>query len=146
MELKLYRRTSVGGATMGKLYIDGVFVCHTLEDQVREVEGQPVEKWKIKGKTAIPAGTYAVTLETSGRFGKETLSLNTVPGFLYIRIHAGNTSDDTEGCILLGMQATETSLVGGTSRPAVELVWGRVRAALAAGAKVTIQINNVGPA
>ena len=141
MNLTLQRRESVREATIGKLYIDGVFACHTLEDQVREVENVPVAIWKIKGKTAIPKGVYAVTLEQSMRFGPETLSLNTVPGFLYIRMHAGNTSGDTEGCILLGMQSTETTLIGGTSRPAVELVKGQVRKALAKGDSVTIDIS-----
>ena len=141
MKLTLKRRESVGGATVGKLFIDGVFVCATLEDEVREVENVPVAIWKIKGKTAIPKGVYAVTLEQSMRFGPETLSLNTVPGFLYIRMHAGNTSGDTEGCILLGMQSTETTLIGGTSRPAVELVKGQVRKAIAKGDSVTIDIS-----
>ena len=141
MKLTLKRRESVGGATVGKLFIDGVFVCATLEDEVREVENVPVAIWKIKGKSAIPKGVYAVTLEQSMRFGPETLSLNTVPGFLYIRMHAGNTSGDTEGCILLGMQSTETTLIGGTSRPAVELVKGQVRKAIAKGDSVTIDIS-----
>jgi len=142
MKLTLTRRPSQGGATIGKLQIDGAFCCHSLEDEVRQVEGQPVADWKIKGATAIPTGSYRVTLENSMHFGRDTLSLNDVPGFLYIRIHAGNTSDDTEGCILLGMQATEVSLVGGTSRPAVALVKASVKAALARGESVTIDISN----
>lgn len=142
MKITLLRREPIGGATIGKLYIDGLFACHTLEDEVREVEGQPVDMWKIKGVTAIPKGIYAVTLEDSMHFGPETLSLNTVPGFLYIRMHAGNTSGDTEGCILLGMQATEKTLVGGTSRPAVELVKNAVRIALRQKQAVTIDISN----
>ena len=59
-------------------------------------------------------------------------------------MHAGNTSEDTEGCILLGMQATEYSLIGGTSRPAVALVKGEVQRALERGETVTIDINNPG--
>lgn len=142
MKLTLLRRASFGGATIGKLYVDGVFACHTLEDEVREVEGQPVAVWKIKDKTAIPKGTYVVTLETSARFGPETLSLANVPGFSYIRMHAGNTAADTEGCILLGMQAGVNTLIGGTSRPARDLIKGYVRKALARGEKVTIDIGS----
>lgn len=142
MKLTLQRRDSVGGATIGKLYVDGVFCCHTLEDEVREVEGQPVDTWKIKGATAIPQGIYQVTLEDSMRFGPGTLSIGGVPGFQYIRMHAGNTSADTEGCLLLGMQATETTLVGGTSRPAVEVVKSYVRGALGRGEAVTLDISN----
>jgi hypothetical protein len=142
MKLTLQRRPSVGGATIGKLYINGVYACATLEDEVREIEGVPVAEWKIKGATAIPSGEYRVTLEHSNRFGPDTLTINDVPGFQYIRMHAGNTAADTEGCPLLGMQATETTLIGGTSRPAVALVKGEVQRAIRAGEKVTIDINN----
>lgn len=144
MKLTLQRRASVGGATIGKLYIDGVYACCTLEDEVREIEGVPVADWKIKGATAIPSGEYRVTLEDSNRFGPDTLTIHDVPGFQFIRMHAGNTSADTEGCPLLGMQATETTLIGGTSRPAVALVKSEVQQALSKGDAVTIDINNVG--
>jgi hypothetical protein len=136
------RSPSQGGATIGKLFVDGAFKCHTLEDEIREVEGEPVEAWKIKGETAIPAGSYRVSLEFSNRFGPDTLSIHDVPGFQYIRMHAGNTSADTEGCLLLGLQAGSASLIGGTSRPAVELVKGLVRAAIERGESVTIDISN----
>lgn len=142
MKLNVARAPSMGGATLGKLYIDGVFTCHTLEDEVREIEGMPVDAWKIKGATAISAGQYRVTLEQSARFGPNTLTLHDVPGFECIRMHAGNTSDDTEGCLLLGMQATDVSLIGGTSRPALALVKAEVQGAIARGEKVTIDIVN----
>jgi Family of unknown function (DUF5675) len=143
MKLSIIRADSIGGATIGKLYIDGVFACHSLEDEVREVPGEPVESWKIKGETAIPTGEYRVTLEQSSRFGPDTLTINDVPGFQYIRMHPGNTSADTEGCILLGMQSTQVTLIGGTSRPAVELVKGEVRGALGRGEDVTINVGAV---
>ncbi len=142
MKITISRAPSQSGATIGKLCIDGLFACYTLEDQIREVPGQPVENWKVHGATAIPAGNYRVTLENSGRFGPDTLTINDVPGFKYIRMHAGNTAADTEGCPLLGMQATDHSLIGGTSRPAVALVKGEVQRALARGDLVTIEITN----
>ena len=142
MKLTLQRNPSVAGATVGSLYVDGAWVAHTLEDEVREIEGQPVSAWKIHGKTAIPSGEYVVTMEDSPRFGPDTLTLNDVPGFQYIRIHAGNTSADTEGCILLGLRATECTLVGGTSRPAVALVKDDVARAIGRGEVVTISIAN----
>jgi hypothetical protein len=130
------------GATIGKLYLDGAFACSTLEDEIREVPGTPVDVWKVKGATAIPAGIYTIDLEYSGRFGSNTLTLLNVPGFEYIRMHAGNTEEDTEGCILLGLQATDHSLIGGTSRPAVQLIKNEVLAAVARGEGVTIDISN----
>jgi hypothetical protein len=142
MKLTLHRRKSIGGATIGKLHIDGVFASATLEDEVREINGVSVAQWKIKGATAIPQGTYRVTLESSPRFGPDTPTLHDVPGFMYIRMHAGNVSADTEGCILLGMQATDASLVGGTSRPAVALIKQALRRATASGEPITIEISN----
>ncbi len=142
MKITVIRSPSLGGATIGKLYVDGAFKCHTLEDEIREIAGQPVQNWKINGVTAIPAGVYQVTLETSPRFGPDTLSIKNVPGFSYIRMHAGNTSDDTEGCILLGLQAGPASLIGGTSRPAVNLIKDLVRSAINQGEQVMIDIIN----
>ena len=142
MKLELRRSPSFAGATMGRLYINNVFICHSLEDQIREVPGQPVEQWKVKGKTAIPAGTYRVTLEYSPRFGVDTPTIHGVPGFVGIRMHAGNVHEDTEGCILLGMQATDCSLIGGTSRPAVRVVKQELLEARERGEQLIITIEN----
>ena len=142
MRLTLNRRPSLGGATIGELLEDGVRLCYVLEDEIREVVGEPVGNWKVKGATAIPAGEYRITLEHSPRFGPDTLTVNNVPGFSGVRMHAGNTSDHTEGCPLLGLRVTETSIVGGTSAPAVALVKARVRAALNAGQHVLLTISN----
>lgn len=142
MKITLQRQPSVGGATIGRVSIDGTFVCFSLEDEIRERVGEPVANWKIRGATAIPSGEYRVTLEHSPRFGPETLTINGVPGFVGVRIHGGNTSEDTEGCPLLGLRVTATSIVGGTSRPAVTMVQQKVRAALSSGQQVWIDINN----
>jgi hypothetical protein len=142
MRITVQRQPSKGGATVGKLSINGAFVCFTLEDEIREIFGRPVAEWKIKGATAIPGGEYHVTLEMSQRFGPDTLTVNAVPGFEAIRMHAGNTSADTEGCLLLGMTVAGNTLAGGTSRPAVALVKDRVKQAIAAGAVVLIDISN----
>ena len=142
MKLTLNRRPSVGGATIGELLEDGARLCFTLEDEIREQPGVPVGNWKIKGATAIPAGNYRVTLEDSPRFGPGTLTINNVPGFTGVRMHAGNDTEQTEGCPLLGLRVTATTIVGGTSRPAVTLVQQHVRAAIASGQQVWIDINN----
>ncbi len=113
MELFIERNPSTLKSTAGKLYIDGVFFhalsdspkvrgIYTLEDVVREVKGQPVTSWKIKWQTAIPAGRYKVAYTFSNRFQRATLILLDVAGFTGIRFHGGNTSEDTEGCILCG--------------------------------------------
>ncbi len=103
MHILLTRTNKNEQATLGDLSIDGRPECHTLEDRVREVSGQPVASWKVQGATAIPIGTYQVVIDFSNRFQRLMPHLLDVPGFTGIRIHKGNTDKDTEGCILLGM-------------------------------------------
>src|SRR3990167_2920504 len=94
MIVRLMREPSREGATHGSLYVDGQWLCWTLEDEIRDV--------KVAGQTAIPAGTYPVRVTTSQRFQRRTPELLEVPGFSAIRIHGGNTVADTEGCVLVG--------------------------------------------
>ncbi len=138
MKITVLRNPSHDGATVGDLFIDGSFFCHTLEDQVREIQGQPVEQWKVPGKTAIPAGTYELLITYSGRFGCEMPLIADVPGFTGIRIHCGNTSADTEGCLLVGFIEADYSI--GRSRDAFNALFPRIKSALDAGENVTITI------
>jgi hypothetical protein len=143
MKLTLRRSRNTAPRTFGRLLAeDGRRLVYTLEDEVREIPGAPVADWKLRGRTAIPAGTYRVTLEDSPRFGPQTLTVNDVPGFTHIRMHAGNDAEDTEGCILLGMEIDPRGIVGGTSRPAVILVKSVVLQAAKRGEEVRLQIVN----
>lgn len=104
MHLVVEREPSSKDTTLGKLYVNGKFFCDTLEDVIREQEGIPVAQWKEYGRTAIPAGMYELTQEDSPRFGPKTLTVTGVNGFDKIRIHAGNTHEDTHGCLLVGVR------------------------------------------
>lgn len=106
MKLSLLRYESGPKATLGTLAINGSFNCYTLEDVVREQEGLAVEKWKIPGCTAIPRGIYKVIIDFSNRFGRPLPHVLDVPGYTGVRIHPGNTSENTEGCILVGGKPT----------------------------------------
>ena len=134
-------RIEFGESTVGRLYIDGAFQCFTLEDKVRELPGKAVSEWKVKSQTAIPCGTYQVRITHSGRFNKMLPQILDVPGFAGIRIHAGNTKEDTEGCILLGT-ATDGTTVSG-SRMAVDAFISKLSAALTAGDTVTIEVKGL---
>lgn len=96
MELTLNRIFLGSSATIGELYVDGEHIADTLEDRVRP-EGE-----KVYGKTAIPEGTYEMVLSYSPRFKKILPEILNVPNFTGIRIHCGNSSADSSGCVLVG--------------------------------------------
>ena len=111
MELILERIAKRKTYTIGRLYIrrqvmdeylpgtaDDYF-CDTLEPTWRDYEHGA---YKVKGRSAIPEGRYAVVISWSPKFGAWLPILLGVPKFECIRIHAGNMSEDTEGCILVG--------------------------------------------
>lgn len=132
MQLRLIREPSRLGATLGVLFVDGVFECFTLEDVVRAGE-------KVDGQTAIPAGRYQVVITFSNRFQRPLPLLVNVPGFERIRIHAGNTDADTEGCILVGADRGLNAVL--QSRLAFADLFPKLETALKAG-RCTITIEN----
>lgn len=105
MIVKVVRSFKGPEYTIGKLYIDNVYFCDTLEDTVR-AKGE-----KVYGKTAIPSGTYRVKKTFSPRFKKVLPEILEVEGFSGVRIHAGNTAKDTEGCVLLGLNKVKGSVI-----------------------------------
>jgi hypothetical protein len=144
MLLEVRREPSARGCTLGSLYVDGEFECFTLEDVIREVPEQAVEKWKVDGDTAIPSGIYEVVVNMSTRFSRLLPLLVNVPGFQGVRIHSGNVAADTEGCILVGQRQTQTSVLN--SHLAFNALFARIQAALEGNEKVYIRITNPIPA
>lgn len=117
--------------TIGKLAIDGLFQCYSLEDAVRDV--------KIAGETAIPAGTYRVVITESQRFKMPLPLLLDVPNFTGVRIHSGNTAADTAGCILVGLQREADTIR--ESHLAMGIVFDKIKKALEANDTVTLTIR-----
>lgn len=99
-ELLLKRNQSGQLVTFGKLYIDGKYLCETLE-----------LPWKNNERkvSCIPVGRYRLTQRHSPKFGHH-YHLQDVPGRSFILIHTGNTARDIEGCVLVGMR---TGRLGG---------------------------------
>lgn len=96
MKIEVNRIFKASTYTIGELSVNDNYLCDTLEDRVRP-EGE-----KVYGETAIPAGTYTVILSYSNRFKKVMPEIQNVPNFTGVRIHCGNSSKDTEGCLLVG--------------------------------------------
>lgn len=128
MELLLERKFKGDAYTIGRLSINGKFVCDTLEDVDRDVNHNGVfdnGEVKIKAQTAIPYGTYKITLDvvspkysTRSQYkgiGAKLPRLLNVPSFEGILIHIGNYPKDTEGCILVGENKVKGQLVNSTA-------------------------------
>ena len=115
MELLLTRIAKKKTYTIGRLYIqrrvndeylagtENQYFCDTLEPTWRDYKNGA---YKVKGRSAIPEGRYAVVISYSPKFKQWLPILLGGPEFNRkwqgIRIHAGNCSEDTEGCILVG--------------------------------------------
>ena len=116
MKLTLKRIAKKPTYTIGKLYIDDVYFCDTCEDTDRGLEmSMPlpmIKKTKVPGQTAIPYGTYELSMRIiSPTYSKKKNfaftggvmpRLLNVPGWSGVLIHSGNTADDSEGCLLVG--------------------------------------------
>ena len=115
LEFAIERRYFKTTYCIGRFSVDGIEMCDTLEDRDRglsqEMSTAKILLLKVFGKTAIPYGRYEVRLTYSPKFAKRgwckkygglVPEIIGVPGFSNVRLHVGNTSDDTEGCPLVG--------------------------------------------
>ena len=145
MELVLKRIAKKKGYTIGRLSLrtentekteSTEYICDTLEPQWRDYAKGA---YKVKGKSAIPEGRYAVVITYSPKFKDWLPLLVNVPKFEGIRIHAGNSVKDTQGCILVG----ENRVVGKVlnSRKCVDLVKEKIVEAKDKGEGVWIEIR-----
>lgn len=136
MHFYVLRDASTAKSTPGRLYLqqDGgdVFLGYTLEDVVRSGP-------KVAGRTAIPAGTYGLSVTFSNHFRKPLPLLSNVPNFSGVRIHGGNDADDTEGCILVGRTRFNSDRIG-LCAPVVDLIMQYLHAAEARHEPATITI------
>ena len=124
MEVRVRRIALKDTYTIGKMYIDGKYVCDVLEDKVRDVNKNGVfdnGETKVIGRTAIPYGTYEITMDVKSTkfsdfeqypWAKEydgyLPRLTNVPLFVGVLLHVGNSDVDSSGCLLVG----ENKVVG----------------------------------
>lgn len=129
MKLLLKRIANRPTYCIGKLYIDGEFFSDTVEDTDRGLEQSmsldEIKSKKVYGKTAIPKGTYDITMNiVSPKFknrvwakpyeGKLPRLLN-VPGYEGVLIHVGNKAEDSLGCVLVGENKIVGKIVNSTA-------------------------------
>lgn len=131
MKLTIKRTITRNNYTLGKLYIDGVYFCDTLEDKDRgltqNMSIEQIKSIKVPGETAIPKGTYRVTLDVvSPKFSKYPFYMQTcggklprlidVKGYEGVLIHVadGPKRDSlVQGCIGIGNLSAEEYLMNG---------------------------------
>ena len=104
--MTLVRRWNKKDYCIGDLYINGKWFCNVLEDRDRGLSDamteEDIKSIKQYGTTAIPVGIYTVLLTYSPKYKRVMPLINNVKGYSGIRIHSGNSSKDTLGCLLVG--------------------------------------------
>lgn len=132
MKLTLERSIFTNESTIGQLFIDGKFECYTLEDKDRglcdSMSTLTINEIKQYGVTCIPYGKYQVKITYSNHFKRELPLLLNVKGYEGIRIHPGNTANDTLGCILPGNKIALNQIIKGTSKPAFDSLFAKIKA------------------
>lgn len=137
MKLKLKRDLFHPEYTLGKLYIDDVYECETCEDTDRDLENGGK---KEEGKTAIPKGEYKVIRDYSNRFQKYMPHILDVPQFEGVRIHAGNSEANTDGCLLVGRKRGTGDFRILESRVVFDELDDKLESALSRGETITLEI------
>ncbi len=155
MKLLVERKWKKEGYTIGKIYVDDVFFCNTLEDKDRGLTSTmsltEIKNLKLKGETAIPTGTYNILMNVvSPKYSKSAWyvkncngarmpRLENVPDYEGVLIHAGNSAKDTEGCVLVG----KNDVVGMVTKSKEYFLqlYNKMCAAYKKGEKITITIK-----
>ena len=129
MKLLLKRIAKQKTYTIGKLYINDVYECDTLEDTDRglsdDMSVEEINKKKVYGQTAIPTGTYEINMDVvSPKFKNRSWAkpyngklprLMNVPGYEGVLIHVGNKPENTLGCLCVGQNKIKGQVVNSTA-------------------------------
>ena len=131
MNIKIDRTNKKETYTIGNLYVDGRWLCSTLEDRDRGLEQSDTVAYirgvKIPGETAIPTGRYRITMDVVSQkyngvkwyrdfCGGRMPRLLNVPGFEGILIHPGSDALSTAGCILVGLNTMRGRLTASRAK------------------------------
>ena len=153
--LEVKRIFTCDNYTIGHLYANGEYVCDTIEDTDRglrdDMEVNEITKKKVYGETAIPTGTYEITMnEYSNKFGAKAAykpyggflpRLINVKGYSGVLIHIGNYPTDSLGCILVGWNKTK-GMVNESTKAFNLLMDNYLVPAKENGVKISIKITS----
>lgn len=156
MKILLERIFTSESYTIGHLYIDGKYVCDTIEDCDRnltqDMSEKEISEKKVYGKTAIPIGKYSITMNVkspkysnpkykwAAKYDGYLPRLENVKGFEGVLIHVGNTANDSLGCILVGENKVKGQVINSTTN-FYNLMDKYLWPAKQCGEKITIEIK-----
>lgn len=136
MQILITRNWPKKDYTVGRILVNGEFVCNSLELPVKTKEGD-------KG-SRIPAGTYTVKKRFSPKFKRQVLWItrngDTAFNYRFILFHAGNIVNDTQGCVLTGINDRIGWL--SSARKCEDLLFGLADGALRRGESVALKITS----
>lgn len=154
MKILIDRKWKKETYTIGRLYVDGVLFCNSLEDKDRGLKQtdslSTIQSKKVYAETAIPTGTYNVRMDVkSPKYssyswyknlcGGYMPRLENVPGFSGILMHPGNTALDSSGCILVGKNTKVGQVTD--SKNTFSKLYKKMKKAYDKGEKITIEIK-----
>lgn len=154
MKIELTRIFTCPAYTIGRLRVDGVYVCDVCEDTDRGLDQgmtlAEIKKKKVYKMTAIPTGTYDVTLAIqSPKFVTYEYyrdfcmgylpRLIGVKGYEGVLIHKGNKASQSAGCLLVGYNTIKGKVTN--SQAAFEKLYKILKAASDVRDKITITIT-----
>lgn len=133
LHLTLIRKYRKETYTIGQLYENGAFLCNTIEDKDRglnnNMSASAILKIKKANETAIPTGTYKLVVSESPKFKRELIEIVGVPGFVGVRVHRGNTAQDSAGCVIPGINSEKGKVTDSTKYE--EILTKKVKTAIA---------------
>lgn len=153
MKILVHRKYKKADYCISNIYVDGEWFCSGLEDTDRELHQNLdlniIKSRKIPGKTAIPTGTYKITLDiVSPKFSKYSYYMDVcdgklprllnVPGFDGILIHVGSKHTNTSGCILVGYNKIKGGLTDG--KEVFRKLYEKMKIAQKNNEEITIEI------
>lgn len=155
MKIKIERKWKKSTYTIGRLYVNGMYFCNTLEDKDRGLKSTDslsiIKSKKVYGETAIPKGTYDIMMNVvSPKYkavkwikdlcGGKMPRLKGVPGFDGILIHTGSSALDSYGCILVG----KNTIVGRLTKSKETFIelYKKMKDAYDNGETITIEITD----
>ena len=154
MRIELTRHYNCPTYSIGRIRVDNKYICDTIEDTDRGLDQSwslaEIRKKKVYKQTAIPTGTYTVTLNVQSpkfaqyKYYKDKCRgyvprLLLVPGYDGILIHCGSSAASSAGCIIVGFNTIKGRVT--RSKEAWEELYGILKAASDRNEKITITID-----